>query len=183
MSWQKFIYFRLILFCFLLCLALPAFLLTGTQTHLQGRSEQKPAPGTWMPVEEHISADTSPSFSLNRTPTVRKRSVPLKAPSAGASSEEQQHFKWNVRFSRHTVINFSSASGFEAGEGAGQPGSNFGGFQRRVCGVGELLEWGTTKILCFTIYEQRGANKVGVQRLWREADITNKATNNIAATR
>lgn len=52
-----------------------------------------------------------------------------------------------------------------------------------VCGVGELLEWGTTKILCFTIYEQRGANKVSVQRLWREADITNKATKGIAATR
>lgn len=137
-----------------------------------------------MPVEEHISVDTSPSFSLNRTPTVRKRSVPLKAPSAGASSEEQQHFKWNVRFSRHTVINFSSASGFEAGEGAGQPGSNFGGFHRRVC-VGWGSSWNEEqqKILCFTIYEQRGTNKVSVQRLWREADITNKATNGIAATR
>ena len=43
-----------------------------------------------------------------------------RSPSVGAASEEQQHFKWNVGFSRHTVINFSSASSFEAGEG-GRP--------------------------------------------------------------
>lgn len=89
--------------------------------------------------------DTSPSFSLNRTPAARKRSVPVKAPSAGASSEEQQHFKWNVRFSRHTVINFSSASGFEAGEGAGQPGSNLGGLSEACVWGGGALEMRNNK--------------------------------------
>lgn len=58
-------------------------------------------------------------------------------------------------FSRHTVINFSSASGFEAGEGAGQPGCDWRlltttqGFQRQKVEGGEgPLKWETTKILC-----------------------------------
>lgn len=78
--------------------------------HLQGSGEQKSAPAQRMPVEKHKSVDASPSFSLNGTPTVRESSVPVQTPSVGASSEEQQHFKWNGRCSRHTVIHFSSAS-------------------------------------------------------------------------
>lgn len=119
-----------------------------------------------------IKAWTRPPLSPWITPpTVRKSSVPLKAPSVGASSEDQQHFKWNVRVSRHTVINFSSASGFEAGEGAGQAPSR--GLSEVfvcvwvrgcVCG-GRAPKTRNNKNPLFTTYEQRAANKVSVQRL------------------
>lgn len=62
------------------------------------------------------------TLSVNHTPTVRKSAGRMKTqlPSVGAASEETQCFKWYVRFARRTVINFSSASGFDAGVG-GRP--------------------------------------------------------------
>ncbi|KAF3688787.1 hypothetical protein EXN66_Car004459 [Channa argus] len=58
---------------------------------------------------------------------VRKSTGQMKTAdvvSISGGSIRRQHFKWNVRFSRHTVINFSSATAVEAAEEAGQPGSN-----------------------------------------------------------
>lgn len=108
----------------------------------------------------------SPWFAL---PQRRKALVEWRrqtqSPSVGAASEEQQHFKWNVRFSRHIVIHFSSATGFEAGEGAGQPGCNWRllttnqGFQRQKVDGGRALEMRNNKNLLFTIDEQRAVKK------------------------
>lgn len=89
-----------------------------------------------------------------------------QSPSVGAASEEQQHFKWRV--SRHAVIHFSSATGFEARGGGGGAGSNWRllttnqSFQRQKVDGGRALEMRNIKNPLFTIDEQRAVNKVNV---------------------